>query len=138
MVKILPSKNQIFTSFSVYVIELSFSWSFIPRATSPPSTDTISCVSLFLQLLGHLLSSEVTGRAELTKRGEGGGEGEGGDGQSSPGEDTSSTGSEKKRDSHYEIKNIGFPRPLLKMIVWNEKGVDLLGKLRDALEVRSP
>ena len=32
---------------------------------SPPSADTISCVSLILQLLGLLLSSEVTGREEL-------------------------------------------------------------------------
>ena len=50
----------------------------------------------------------------------------------------SSSGSEKKgrRESHHEVRSVGFPRPLLKMIVCSENG-DLLGKLRHALEVSS-
>ena len=83
-------------------------------------------MSLFLQLLGHLLSSEVTGRVELFDEGEL---------QPSPGEESSSDSSEKKRDSHYETQSVGFPRPLLKMIVCGEEGENLLASLRDALEV---
>ena len=84
-------------------------------------------MSLFLQLLGHLLSSEVTGRVELFDEGEL---------EPSPTEEESSSeASDKKRDSHYETQSVGFPRPLLKMIVWSESGVNLLGNLRDALEV---
>lgn len=83
-------------------------------------------MSLFLQLLGHLLSSEVTGRAELFDEGEL---------RPSPGEESSSDGSERKRDTHYEVQSVGFPRSLLKMIVCSESGENLLGNLRDALEV---
>ncbi len=58
------------------------------------------------------------------------------DSQASPGEiDSSSSGSETKRESHYEIKTVSFPRTLLKMIVCNEKGESLLNELRNALEV---
>ena len=51
-------------------------------------------------------------------------------------EDRSSSGSDKKRRRarHHEVKSIGFPRPLLKMIVCSESE-DLLGMLRHALEV---
>ena len=85
-------------------------------------------MSLFLQLLGHLLSSEVTGRAELPS--------DSTELLSSPSEDApGGGGQEKRRDSHYEMRSVSFSPSLLKMIVYNENGESLLGKLRDALEV---
>ncbi len=71
----------------------------------------------------------VTGKAELFDEGE-----LQPSPRSSQGE-TSSEGSEKKRDSHYEIQSVGFPRPLLKMIICGKNGENLLANLRDALEV---
>lgn len=90
----------------------------------------------------------MSGRAELFDEGElqpspqeeGSGDGRAelfdeGELQPSPGEEGSSDCSEKMRDSHYEIQSVGFPRPLLKMIVFSDAGESLLGNLRAALEV---
>ena len=90
----------------------------------------------------------MTGRAELFDEGElrpspreeglGGEKADAfdeGELQPSPEEESSSDSSEKKRESHYEIQSVGFPRPLLKMIVFSDAGESLLGNLRAALEV---
>lgn len=116
-------------------------------SSGAPSADTISCVSLFLQLLGHLLSSVVTGREEVTSRVSQPrkkakeeemeeGEEEDDEDEEEEGEDRSSSGSDGKgrRETHHEVRTVGFPRPLLKMIVCSDGG-DLLDKLRYALEV---
>ena len=115
---------------------------------SPPSADAISCLSLVLQLLGLLLSSDVTGREELPDlaainrrkaREEEKEEGEEDDDEDEEvmHENNSTSGSESSRlrEGNYEVRTVGFPKPLLKMMVTSAKAGDLLEELRSALEV---
>ena len=51
-------------------------------------------------------------------------------------EEQSTSGSESSRvrERHYEVRTVGFPKSLLKVMVAGENG-DLLGELRGALEL---
>jgi len=106
----------------------------------------ISCLSLILQLLGLLLSSEVTGREELPDlaainrrkaREEEKEEGEEDDDEEDMHEKNSTSGSESSRirEGNYEVRTVSFPKALLKMMVTSAEAEDLLGELRTTLEV---